>query len=264
MKRRLLALALLVAALLSLAACGEKEPGSDTAYVQDKGYLTVGVTPVKPMDYQDESGTWMGFDADMARAFAQSLGVDAVFVKVDWRSKHHALDDQEIDVVWNGMTFTEELRQQMSVSAPYCRNAQVVVLPTDIAGYHRTEDSLRSLDFVAEAHSAGAAALNRIGLVCTPMTSQELALAEVARGKAGACVIDQFMATATVGPGRDYPDLSISMELNGRNGEDIVVGFRKDSDLLDAWTQFWADAWEDGTVAQVARTYDMESYLLAP
>lgn len=264
MKKRLLALALTIAALLSLASCAREETGSDTAYIQDKGYLTVGVTPFKPMDYQDETGAWIGFDADLARAFAKSLGVDAVFVEINWHTKHQALADQDIDVVWNGMTLHDDLRQQMSVSAPYCRNAQVVVLPTNIAGYHRTEDSLRSLDFVAEAHSAGAAALNRIGLVCVPMDSQELALATVAHGNAGACVIDQFMATSTVGPGRDYPDLSIALELGGDRAEDIVVGFRKESDLADAWAQFWADAWADGTVAEVARTYDMESYLLAP
>ena len=262
MRKRLLALS--VAALLVLAACGKGETGSDAAYIQEKGYLTVGVTPFKPMDYQDETGTWVGFDADMARAFAKSLGVDAIFVEIDWQTKHQALADKEIDVVWNGMTLTEDLSRQMSVSAPYCRNAQVVVLPADTAGYHRTEDSLRSLDFVAEAHSAGAAALNRIGLVCTPVDSQELALAAVAQGDAGACVIDQFMAAATVGPGHDYPDLSIAMELGGERAEDIVVGFRQDSDLADAWTQFWTDAWADGTVADVAQTYAMKPYLLEP
>ena len=26
------------------------------------------------MDYQDESGEWIGFDADLAKAFAESLG----------------------------------------------------------------------------------------------------------------------------------------------------------------------------------------------
>lgn len=264
MRKRLLALALAATALLSLSACGEKETGSDTAYIQEKGYLTVGVTPVKPMDYQDEAGTWVGFDADMARAFAKSLGADVVFVEVDWQSKHQALDNKDIDVVWNGMTFSKELRQQMRLSAPYCRSAQVVVLPADAADRHRTEDSLRNLDFVGEAHSAGSAALNRIGLVCTPMNSQELALAEVAHGDADACVIDKFMAAACVGPGADYPDLAIAMELGSENGEDIVVGFRKESDLADAWTQFWADAWADGTVAEVARTYGMEPYLLEP
>ena len=49
---------------------------SDLAYVQDKGTLVVGITEFEPMDYKDESGEWVGFDADMAKAFAKSLGVD--------------------------------------------------------------------------------------------------------------------------------------------------------------------------------------------
>ena len=47
-------------------------------YVQDKGTLVVGITNFEPMDYQDENGEWIGFDADLAKAFGESLGVDVV------------------------------------------------------------------------------------------------------------------------------------------------------------------------------------------
>ena len=50
--------------------------GGDVAYIQDKGTLVVGITEFAPMDYKDENGEWIGFDADMARAFAESLGVE--------------------------------------------------------------------------------------------------------------------------------------------------------------------------------------------
>ena len=50
--------------------------GSDLEAVQAKGKLIVGITDFEPMDYQDESGKWIGFDADMAAAFAESLGDD--------------------------------------------------------------------------------------------------------------------------------------------------------------------------------------------
>ena len=57
---------------------------SDMAYVKEKGTLVVGVTSFEPMDYQDETGEWVGFDADMARAFAESLGVNVEFVEIEW------------------------------------------------------------------------------------------------------------------------------------------------------------------------------------
>ena len=39
------------------------------------------------MDYKDENGEWIGFDADMAKAFAESLGVTAEFQVIDWDNK---------------------------------------------------------------------------------------------------------------------------------------------------------------------------------
>ena len=49
---------------------------SDLAYIQDKGTLVVGITDFAPMDYKEAGNDeWIGFDADMAKAFAESLGV---------------------------------------------------------------------------------------------------------------------------------------------------------------------------------------------
>ena len=96
MKRRLTALALALGLTFTLAACGgtagtANTPGgnsespagnsetpageSDMAYVKEKGTLIVGMTDFAPMDYKEEgSDEWIGFDADMAKKFAESLG----------------------------------------------------------------------------------------------------------------------------------------------------------------------------------------------
>ena len=101
--------------------------GSDVAYVQDKGTLVVGMTDFAPMDYKDESGAWIGFDADMAKIVAEKLGVEVQFVVIDWDSKIMELDSKNIDVVWNGMTLTDAVMEAMECSNAYCNNAQVVV-----------------------------------------------------------------------------------------------------------------------------------------
>ena len=89
---------------------------SDVAYVQANGKLVVGITDFAPMDYQDENGEWIGFDADMAKAFAKSLGVEAEFVEIDWDNKIMELGAKTIDCVWNGMTLTDEVTSAMSCS----------------------------------------------------------------------------------------------------------------------------------------------------
>ena len=56
------------------------EAESDLAYVKEKGVLVVGITDYAPMDYKNEEGEWVGFDADMAKYFAGKLGVEVEFV----------------------------------------------------------------------------------------------------------------------------------------------------------------------------------------
>ena len=71
----------------------------------------------------------IGFDADMARVVAEKLGVEAQFVVIDWDNKVMELDSKNIDVVWNGMTLTNEVTSAMECTNAYCNNAQVIVVP---------------------------------------------------------------------------------------------------------------------------------------
>ena len=97
MKRKVLSVLLCAGLAVSmLAGCGSdssnankkaESTGSDLEYVKDKGTLVVGVTDFEPMDYKDDNGEWVGFYADMAKAFAESIGVEAEFVEIDWDNK---------------------------------------------------------------------------------------------------------------------------------------------------------------------------------
>ncbi len=116
-------------ALVEQKACEfEAAAESDVAYIQEKGVLLVGITDFAPMDYKDDNGEWIGFDADMAKIVGEKLGVEVEFVEIDWDSKIMELDSKNIDVVWNGMTLTDEVMAAMDCSVPYCNNAQVVVV----------------------------------------------------------------------------------------------------------------------------------------
>lgn len=101
---------------------------SDVSYIQQKGTLVVGITEFAPMDYKDENGQWIGFDADLAKLVAERLGVEIQFVVIDWGQKINELDSKAIDVVWNGMTLTDGVMSAMACTNAYCKNAQVVVV----------------------------------------------------------------------------------------------------------------------------------------
>ena len=109
------------------SAYPEADAAGDVAYIQGKGKLIVGITDFEPMDYKAADGSWIGFDADMAKLVAEKLGVDIEFVEIDWDRKVDELDGKGIDVVWNGMTLTEGVKAAMECTNAYCENAQVVV-----------------------------------------------------------------------------------------------------------------------------------------
>ena len=236
------------------------EAQSDLAYVKEKGTLVVGITDFAPMDYKNEDGEWIGFDADMAKFFAGELGVEVEFVEIDWDNKILELDAKSIDCVWNGMTLTDEVKAAMDCSNAYCNNAQVVIVPTEKAQQYQTVESLEGLAFAVEAGSAGEAEVTALGLDCTPVKAQSDALMEVAAGTSDAAVIDALMAAAMVGPDTGYADLTYTVSLNS---EEYGVGFRKGSDLVAELNAFFTEIYADGTMQEIAATYGVDAAVVA-
>lgn len=232
---------------------------SDLAYVLGKGTLVVGVTEFEPMDYKDENGDWVGFDADMAKAFAESLGVDVEFVEIDWDNKILELDGRTIDCVWNGMTLTDEVTSSMECSEAYCANAQVVVVPQKKADKYQDVKSLKDLNFAVEAGSAGEAEVSALNLSYTPVKAQADALMEVKAGTSDAAVIDSLMAAAMVGEGTSYADLTYTVSLNS---EEYGVGFRKGSALADLLSDFFKESYQNGTTQACAEKYGVQAALV--
>ena len=281
--KKIWAMLLALTMILSLAACGSKketpaaeekpaaeqpaetpaeEPAADSevAAIQSKGTLVVGITDFAPMDYKDADGNWIGFDADMAKAFAESLGVAVEFVEIDWDNKVLELNSQAIDCVWNGMTLTDEVTSAMECSNAYCNNAQVVIVPADKADQYQTVEACADLAFAVEAGSAGEAEVDALGYNFTPVKAQSDALMEVAAGTSDAAVIDSLMAAAMVGEGTGYADLTYTV---GLNSEEYGVGFRKGSDLAAALNEFFAAAYADGSMIECAETYGVQAALIA-
>lgn len=235
------------------------EAESDLAYVQDKGTLVVGITEFEPMDYQNADGEWIGFDADMAKAFAESLGVTAEFQVIDWDNKVMELDGKTIDVVWNGMTLTDEVTSAMECTNAYCNNAQVVIVPSDVADQYQDVDSVKGLSFAVESGSAGMAEVQALGATYTEVSDQATALMEVASGTSDAAVIDSLMAAAMVGEGTSYADLTYTV---GLNSEEYGVGFRKGSDLAEKLNEFFKTSYDDGTMMQIAEQYGVQAAII--
>ncbi len=243
--------------MVSLVACGSGSAGasdSDVAYIKDKGTLVVGITDFAPMDYKNDSGEWIGFDADMATKIASSMGVKVEFVEIDWDNKILELENKSIDVVWNGMTLTDEVKNAMECTKPYLNNAQVVVVSADKAASVTDTASASALKYAVEAGEDN-------GFNYTSVSSQSDAVMEVAAGTSDACIIDLLMAGAMVGEGTSYPDLvTTSVQLTS---EEYGVGCRKGSDLAAYINDQFKSLYADGTINSIAEIYGVQYAILA-
>ena len=252
--------ALMCAAMsLSLAACGGTKSESDVDYIKKKGLLIVGITDFAPMDYKDDNGEWIGFDADLAKKAADALGVKVQFVEIDWDNKVLELNNKSIDVVWNGMTLTDEVKNSMSCSNAYLNNAQVVVVKAEDAEKYSTEESLSDLKFAVEAGSAGEAAAKDKGFNYTALTAQADTLMEIKAGTSDASIIDLLMAGAMIGEGTSYPDLTHTVELTT---EEYGIGCRKGSDLAQFLNEQLKQWDQDGTLSSIGSQYGVQDALV--
>ena len=251
--KKIISLMLVAIMLLSiLTSCGVSK--SDLDAVKNAGKLVVGVTVYPPMDYLDDNGEWTGFDAELAQMFAESLGVNCQLVIITWGNKVAELNSNQIDLVWNGMTATDELGQQMDFSVSYAKNAQVAVVKKDSA---LTADGVKDAKIAVENGSAGATVAEETikGTNLNKVTAMVDALSEVAAGTSDVAIIDITMAQSVVGKGA-YADLKI-LEGASYGDEIFAVGLRKGSDLKTELDAFLKAKYADGTLTALAEKYSV-------
>ena len=198
MKKRialLMAVLLLASTMFAFAGCSKDDTSSattDMAYVKEKGTLVVGVTDFAPMDYMDKDGNWIGFDAEMAIKFAESLGVKAEIKEINWDQKVSELNGKTIDCVWNGMTLDDGVLASMECSEAYCNNAQVTVFKAADVDKYKTAEDCKDVTFAVESGSAGEKQAQAAGFKTVPVSKQSDTLMEVEAGTSDAAIIDRL------------------------------------------------------------------------
>ncbi len=95
--------------------------------IKDKGVLVVGLDATfAPMGFRGENGEIVGFDIDLAKEVAKRWGVEVQFKPCEWDGIIFDLNSGNIDMVWNGMTMTEERIKQVTFSEPYFTDGQLI------------------------------------------------------------------------------------------------------------------------------------------
>lgn len=241
-----LCLGTVVALPLGFAGCG------------DDNTIVVGYTLYEPMNYE-ENGELTGHDTELAElVLGEMLGYDVEFQIIQWDYKVMELNSGNIDVIWNGMTITDELKDAILISDPYMVNQQVLVAPNDELANYTDASDLVGVKVAVESGSAADGLVTEIEGISDKdimrAESQSKALMEVKSGASDVAVIDITMAQSMTGEGTSYAD--IGYKNIGFAEEQYGVGVRKeDTELCDKINEALAELKEDGTLDELYQKY---------
>lgn len=85
-----------------------------------------------PLTFWDERTKLLsGYDADMAREAFKRAGLEYEFKAIVWAEKEKELKSKNIDVVWSGLTITDERAKDFAFSVPYYSNRQAILVCSD-------------------------------------------------------------------------------------------------------------------------------------
>ncbi|MBK7955484.1 MAG: amino acid ABC transporter substrate-binding protein [Candidatus Accumulibacter sp.] len=120
-----------VAAAILLVGCGKQESPQTQAAAKPVAItrIVVGLDDnFPPMGFRDKENKLVGFDIDLAREAAKRLGTEVEFKPIDWNAKEAELNGKRVDVLWNGLTITEQRKANIAFTTPYLENRQIVVV----------------------------------------------------------------------------------------------------------------------------------------
>lgn len=132
MMKKLVGVALALSVLMIGVTGCTKVGATGIDGVKERGKLVVGLDDqFPPMGFRDEKGNVVGFDIDLATAVSEKMGVEVELKPIVWDTKITALNQGEIDVIWNGFTITPEREKDVLFSDPYLENSQVIIVKND-------------------------------------------------------------------------------------------------------------------------------------
>ena len=148
--KKLFALLLTLAMVLSLAACGgdssdtaeettddtQTEETTDTESTGDAAFTTVEEGKLimstnaafPPYEMTDDTGAVVGIDADIAAAIAEKLGLEPQIDDMDFDSALLAVQQGKSDMVMAGVSITDDRLLVMDFTDSYATGVQVVIV----------------------------------------------------------------------------------------------------------------------------------------
>lgn len=142
-------------------APSQVDPNSDFGKILARHKLVLGYTLFEPIAYMD-GGKLIGFDIELAEAVCSLYDLELVTQKINWDTKEDELNSGNIDVIWNGFTWTEQRAENLDFSNYYMINRQAIVIRKADAQKYATYEGMSGATFACESESAGESTIRDI------------------------------------------------------------------------------------------------------
>jgi polar amino acid transport system substrate-binding protein len=234
---------LLLAAALSISAFLIQAPAAAASAI------VIGLDDhFPPMGFRDDKNEIVGFDIDLAKEAGKRLGVEVTFKPIDWSAKEAELSGKRIDVLWNGLTITEERRANILFTKPYLENRQIIMVPAKSP--IKTKADLAGKTIGAQDGSSAVDAINKDAGTAKSLgglkkfSDNVTALMDLSAGRLDAIVVDEIVGRYYIGKkANEYRILDDNF-----GAEEYGVGVRKgDTELANKLDKALDDMKTDGT-----------------
>lgn len=263
--------ALLLAALMAFSAvsCNQSaDTGTDDSWekIQEKGEIVLGMDDAfPPMGYTDTTtGEIIGFDVDVAKEVFSRLGVELKLQPIEWNSKEMELDGGNVDMLWNGYSYTEDRAEKQTLSDAYMKNNQVILVKADSSYQSFADLAGKSLGVQSDSSAEDALESDEakefresLGEI-VPIDDYSKAILEIENGLIEAIAIDEVVARfyLTNDPGAYRIIEKQDGAVESLAVEDYVIGFRKgDQALCDKVNETLKEMKADGTLGEISEKW---------
>lgn len=243
--------AVLLAAALLLVSFSALADGKTLQDIQDKGQLVIATSPdFPPFEALQGDGSVAGIEIDLMELICAELGVELVIEQVNFDSILLGVGNGTYDVGVSGISVTEERKNNVLFTDPYCLAAQAIVVKegSDIAGKADLEGKLIS---VQSGTTAELYCLENAYDVdaYTQNVDAELALLT---GKVDAWVIDDLTAAEMVAANNEAGGDQLVILPEAMTTEPYAFAFALGSDdLVAAINDIVNGLVADGTVQEI-------------
>lgn len=258
-------LSLLVILLLTASTVFAAQQDISLSYIKEKGVFVLGLDDsFPPMGFRDKAGEITGFDIDLAKEVCRRMGVKLKLQPIDWSAKILDLNSKDIDVIWNGLTITDERKENVEFSKPYIANRQIIIVKkasgidtkADLAGKTIGLQLGSSAD---DAVKGDAKTMKSLGEI-VKFEDNVQALMDLEIGRLDAVVVDEIL-------GRYYiakKEGVFAVATDSFAEEEYGIGFRKgDKDFVAEVDRIMDEMDKDGTSAAISKKWFGEDVMVA-